>query len=340
MNLEPVKVDLAIETTTLDREAFYNLCFITENDVAPRTLEVKTLRDLVENGYEREDLAYNFCVGVFAQQSMPMVYIRAKRTYETYEEAFSADNNDMYYYVVIESKDTEVITNFNDYLVTSDDYKLQFYSSNIPVVEGRKLVHYYLDDDGGGGGRDFYIKKTRDTGGGDGGDTGGGDGEIVCTPTHYTIPLKKGDLGTKTVYAKYRWNEGEWVDWSRTSPYTYDFFSAFSAFFNDLPVEILLTGSTYFGEGETVAFSGSSGDYLGDDYNFHGLTGFPSSGRVPSPKPEDYYYPDETFPVVSQETNILEFKTSEGEGVDLVQEIFGGDYTAISCGRASIQGDD
>ncbi len=157
MNIQPVKVDIEIETTTLDREAFYNLCFITESDIAPRTLEVNTLRDLVENGYEREDLAYNFCVGVFAQQSMPVVYIRAKRSYETYEEAFSADNNDMYYYVVIESKDKEIVTQFNDFLITNDDYKLQFYSSNIPVVEGRKLVHYYLDDGDGG---NFYINKT------------------------------------------------------------------------------------------------------------------------------------------------------------------------------------
>lgn len=154
---EPVQVDLEIETTTIDREAFYNLCFITENDEAPRTLEVNTLKDLVNNGYEREDLAYNFCVGVFAQQSMPSVYIRAKRSYETYEEAFSADDNEMYYYVVIEPKDEEAVTTFNEYLISNDDYKLQFYSSDVVPVGGRKLVHYYLDIGVGG---DFYIKKT------------------------------------------------------------------------------------------------------------------------------------------------------------------------------------
>ena len=75
LNLEPVKVDLQIETPSLERDAFYNLCFITENDEAPRTLKVERLRDLLDNGYDRLSLAYNFCVGVFAQQGMDTVYI-------------------------------------------------------------------------------------------------------------------------------------------------------------------------------------------------------------------------------------------------------------------------
>ena len=75
LNLEPVKVDLQIETPSLERDAFYNLCFITENDEAPRTLKVERLRDLLDNGYARLSLAYNFCVGVFAQQGMDTVYI-------------------------------------------------------------------------------------------------------------------------------------------------------------------------------------------------------------------------------------------------------------------------
>ena len=158
LNLEPVKVDLQIETPSLERGAFYSLCFITENDEAPRTLEVNTLSDLLENGYTREDLAYNFCVGVFAQQGIESVYIRAKRSYETYEEAFSSDSNDDYYYLVIESKDSEVISDFNDFVVSSDDYKLQFYSSNEEPVEGRKLVHYFFDR--GSDKNDFYLNKV------------------------------------------------------------------------------------------------------------------------------------------------------------------------------------
>ena len=158
LNLEPVKVDLQIETPSLERGAFYSLCFITENDEAPRTLEVNTLSDLLDNGYVREDLAYNFCLGVFAQQGIESVYIRAKRSYETYEEAFSSDSNDDYYYLVIESKDSQVISDFNDFVVSSDDYKLQFYSSNEEPIEGRKLVHYFFDR--GSDKNDFYLSKV------------------------------------------------------------------------------------------------------------------------------------------------------------------------------------
>ena len=50
LNLAPVNVNVVVETPTVTNEAFYNLCFITENDVAPRTLEVKRLNDLLDNG--------------------------------------------------------------------------------------------------------------------------------------------------------------------------------------------------------------------------------------------------------------------------------------------------
>ena len=47
----------------LERDAFYNLCFITENDEAPREIVVNKLKDLLDNNYSRTSLAYNFCVG-------------------------------------------------------------------------------------------------------------------------------------------------------------------------------------------------------------------------------------------------------------------------------------
>lgn len=158
LNLEPVKVDIEIETPSLERGAFYKVCFITENDEAPRTLEISTLSELLANGYTREDLAYNFCVGVFAQQGIESIFIRAKRSYESYEDAFSADSNDGYYYLVIESKDSQIVSDFNDFVVSSDDYKLQFYSSNEEPVEGRKLVHYFFDR--GSDKNDFYLNKV------------------------------------------------------------------------------------------------------------------------------------------------------------------------------------
>ena len=146
LNLAPVNVNVVVETPTVTNEAFYNLCFITENDVAPRTLEVKRLNDLLDNGYMRLDLAYNFCLAVLLQESIGRVYVRAKRSGETYQQAFDADDNSNYYYIVIDSKDENVILNFNDYLVSVDPYKLQFFSSYkdlSSVVTNRKVVYYY-----------------------------------------------------------------------------------------------------------------------------------------------------------------------------------------------------
>ena len=146
LNLAPVNVNIIVETPTVTNEAFYNLCFITENNVAPRTLEVKRLSDLLDNGYMRLDLAYNFCLSVLLQESIDRVYVRAKRSGETYQQAFDADDNSNYYYIVIDSKDENVIINFNDYLVSVDPYKLQFFSSYkdlSAVVANRKIVYYY-----------------------------------------------------------------------------------------------------------------------------------------------------------------------------------------------------
>ena len=146
LNLAPVDVNIIVETPTVTNEAFYNLCFITENDVAPRTLEVKRLNDLLDNGYMRLDLAYNFCLAVLLQENIGKVYVRAKRSGETYQQAFDADDNSNYYYIVIDSKDENVILDFNDYLVSADPYKLQFFSSYkdlSSVVTNRKIVYYY-----------------------------------------------------------------------------------------------------------------------------------------------------------------------------------------------------
>lgn len=142
INSLPVDVEITVESDSLDRSAFYNVCFITENDVAPRTVEVSTLSELLSHGYTRDSLAYNFCLTVFAQQSIPSVFVRAKRVEETYSEAFTSDTNAEYYFVVIDSKLDEDVKTFNEYLTTKDEFKLQFYSSDKPPLEDKKLVHY------------------------------------------------------------------------------------------------------------------------------------------------------------------------------------------------------
>lgn len=144
MNIQssPVNVEITVESESLDRNAFYNVCFITESDVAPRTIQVGNLNELLSFGYTRDSLAYNFCLTVFAQQSIPSVYVRAKRKGETYSQAFSSESNADYYFVVIDSKLDEEVKSFNEYLTSADEFKLQFYSSNKLPIEGKKLVHY------------------------------------------------------------------------------------------------------------------------------------------------------------------------------------------------------
>ncbi len=153
LNLSPIKVSVNIEQYIVKSEAFYNVCFITENDFAPRTIEVKTLNDLLKNKYYRFSLAYDFCRMVLMQQGVSSVFIRAKRSSETYEEAFDADDNSNYYYVVIDTKDINKILSFNNHINLVDSYKLQFFSSNTDQsekIKNRKIVFYYNP----------YIKKS------------------------------------------------------------------------------------------------------------------------------------------------------------------------------------
>lgn len=144
VNTSPIIVDVNIEESILTSEGFYQVGFITQNDSAPRTIIVDSLDDLLANGYDRGSQAYNFCIGVLAQKKMQQIVIRAKRSTETYTEAYLEDDNSGYYFVVIESKDINEILTFNDNIV--DELKLQFFSSNLNIydlVKDRKLVYFY-----------------------------------------------------------------------------------------------------------------------------------------------------------------------------------------------------
>lgn len=126
----------------LERETFYNLCFINENDEAPREIVVNKLKDLLDNNYSRTSLAYNFCVGVFSQEGIQSVTIRAKRSGETYQQAFDAADNNSYYFIVIESKDETIINTFANH-IAFEPYKLLFYSTPTNSLVNTKTVHYY-----------------------------------------------------------------------------------------------------------------------------------------------------------------------------------------------------
>lgn len=140
--LKPVEVNIDIESINLERESFYNLCFITENDKAPREIVVNKLKDLLDNNYSRTSLAYNFCVGVFSQEGIQSITVRAKRSNETYQQAFDAADNNSYYFLVIDSKDETIINTFANHIAL-EPYKLLFYSTPTNLLANTKTVHYY-----------------------------------------------------------------------------------------------------------------------------------------------------------------------------------------------------
>lgn len=144
LDRSPVEVNINVETLALTQDAFYTVGFITENESAPRTVIVNSLDDVLSNGYERGSMAYNFVFGVLLQGNMNSVVLRAKRANESYIDAYLADSNNDYYYLVLGTKDLNTILGFNDFLSSSRDIKLQFFSGSTTVsLQGRKLVYYY-----------------------------------------------------------------------------------------------------------------------------------------------------------------------------------------------------
>ena len=149
IDFSPIKVDIQVEDFQIQSDAFYTVGFISESDTAPRTLEVTQLSQLLDAGYMRAGNVYNFVHSVFAQGKMGKVVVRAKRSTETFEEAYKADDNSSYYYVVIDSKDIDDVLSFNN-SIAEEQFKLQFFSSTADVstlIQGRsKLVYYFQDE--------------------------------------------------------------------------------------------------------------------------------------------------------------------------------------------------
>lgn len=164
------------------------------------------------------------------------------------------------------------------------------------------------------------------------GKSNGGD-EFICTPTNISFQtpensdlIESGDSGL--VHARYRVNGGEWVDYTREFGSMVDWYSAVDGFF--ISMEDYIDSF-----GQTKPFTRRFGEY-GPDHL--GLAGAPSSGSISELNGHSllsYDMPtgEETGTEVLEEvTTTIEFVVSDGEGADLVQELFGGDYTAISCG--------
>ncbi len=175
--------------------------------------------------------------------------------------------------------------------------------------------------------------------------------DFICIPTDYDYSLVNTDALTLIDnYARYRIDCGDWVDYvgDASDPYpVYNFFASIIS---------VLTLSNYAGDEYTGPFPllGLGSGYVSpqDDFRANGFTGseaFPyaftifNNNRVMGFKSE---LGRQTVTVENNETvsigtvdeiatTCVEFVVSEGVGIDLVQALFGGDYTAMSCGRGT-----
>lgn len=128
-NTIPVVVNVSINKQEVNRYAFYTPAFISENDEVERTVEVASLKEVIDKGYTKDSNAYAYCAMAFSQrQRVDSVVLVAKRSLETYVEAYTASHNTLYYYITLESKDLSDILSLSSFLLAERVDKLIFFS--------------------------------------------------------------------------------------------------------------------------------------------------------------------------------------------------------------------
>lgn len=128
-NTIPVLVNVSINKQEVNRYAFYTPAFISENDEVERTVEVTSLKEVIDKGYTKDSNAYAYCAMAFSQkQRVDSVVLVAKRSIETYVEAYTASHNSLYYYITLESKDLSDILALSSFLLVQRDDKLIFFT--------------------------------------------------------------------------------------------------------------------------------------------------------------------------------------------------------------------
>ena len=128
-NTIPVVVNVSINKQEVNRYAFYTPAFISENDEVERTVEVTSLKEVLDKGYTKESNAYAYCAMAFSQrQRVDSVVLVAKRSVETYVDAYTASHNTLYYYITLESKELSDILELSTFLITERIDKLIFFT--------------------------------------------------------------------------------------------------------------------------------------------------------------------------------------------------------------------
>ncbi|MDV2859132.1 hypothetical protein R0I52_00200 [Psychrobacter sp. CAM01] len=188
-------------------------------------------------------------------------------------------------------------------------------------------------------------------------DGGGNDGSVTtCTPSEVPINLDI-PIGTTDVYARYRVNNGEWLNFHAPAEgQNLDFY--LSKIVHPFPVTQQLVGmrdNQIRAADNSFLFSeGGNGYKFGDDngpdgdikFPFPFFVAFKGDTLYGSPAQdmasEDIYDSEGNFIGTKVSAQVLdttpvtvEFVTSAGTGLDLVKHAFGGDITLHACGYAN-----
>ena len=108
-NKTPVVVNISLTQARLERYAFYTPAFISEHvDFTDRSVEVFQLSDVIKAGYSQDSSAYIYCALAFAQtERVDSVILVAKKSNETYLEAYKESPINKYYFLSLESQNED-----------------------------------------------------------------------------------------------------------------------------------------------------------------------------------------------------------------------------------------
>ena len=144
-NKTPVIVNISLTQARLERYAFYTPAFISERDeFTDRSVEVFQLSDVIKAGYSQYSSAYIYCALAFAQtERVDSVILVAKKSNETYLEAYKESPINKYYFLSLESQNEDDVLEISDYLLLTDTYKLIFISKYEDIglkLQGRRNI--------------------------------------------------------------------------------------------------------------------------------------------------------------------------------------------------------
>ena len=149
---KPVVINISLAQARTEKYAFYTPAFIVEDDVIEqRSVQVESLKDLIEAGYATDSSAYIYCSLAFAQeQRVESVVIINKKSNESYLEAYKDSPTSKFYFLSLESNNVDDVLSISDYLLATETYKLLFITKYEDVsvqLQGRRNIVWWWGSD-------------------------------------------------------------------------------------------------------------------------------------------------------------------------------------------------